>query len=345
MANKTLSDQTLIIQPLPGIGDMIWNLPFIQAIARHTTCSGKITLLAKRRSQADKLLMADDCIEKILWLERGDARHDGISGMLQLTRQLREQRFQAAWVLHQSVRYAAITRLAGIPLRYGYGRKQQRWWLSRDAYIPAQPVPHHPLDAGQRLLQHLDIPVNSESPYLALDHHLQQSIRQQWQLSAASKNIILGVGSSEAFKIWPKDYFLQLMQRLQQYKQPRFYLFGSGDEERQIADWIEQQSQQYGIDVVNAIARPTGITEAVHLCSMADLYIGNDTGFLNVSAALAIPAIGIFGASPPLSYSDFIHPVTPSQGALSDFDRSGQGMKSITAEMVYQYIIGRGLLE
>ena len=43
---------TLVIQPLPGICDMVWHLPHLDAIAR--TCpDGQVTVLTKRRSRAD----------------------------------------------------------------------------------------------------------------------------------------------------------------------------------------------------------------------------------------------------------------------------------------------------
>jgi len=49
------SQRTLIVQPLPGIGDMIWHLPHIHAIAA-TSIEGQVDLLTKPRSQADRLL-------------------------------------------------------------------------------------------------------------------------------------------------------------------------------------------------------------------------------------------------------------------------------------------------
>ena len=52
------SGRTLIVQPLPGIGDMVWHLPHIHAIAA-TTVDGKVDLLTKPRSQADRLLGVD----------------------------------------------------------------------------------------------------------------------------------------------------------------------------------------------------------------------------------------------------------------------------------------------
>ena len=42
-----------VVQPLPGIGDMIWHLPHIRAIAAHV--GQPVTLIAKPRSAADQI--------------------------------------------------------------------------------------------------------------------------------------------------------------------------------------------------------------------------------------------------------------------------------------------------
>lgn len=49
-------DVPLVIQPLPGIGDMIWHLPHIHAIAAASP-NGQVDILTKRRSLADQELI------------------------------------------------------------------------------------------------------------------------------------------------------------------------------------------------------------------------------------------------------------------------------------------------
>jgi heptosyltransferase-2 len=79
----TPSQRTLVVQPLPGIGDMIWHLPHIHAIAA-TTVEGRVDILTKPRSQADRLLCADAGVGRVLWLERETGRHAGMRGLLRL---------------------------------------------------------------------------------------------------------------------------------------------------------------------------------------------------------------------------------------------------------------------
>ena len=76
--------RTLVIQPLPGIGDMVWHLPHLETIAQATN-ERRITVMTKRRSRADELFASTAYVDRVLWLDRaqGDdpaGRHDGVLG-------------------------------------------------------------------------------------------------------------------------------------------------------------------------------------------------------------------------------------------------------------------------
>ena len=74
----------------------------------------------------------------------------------------------------------------------------------------------------------------------------------------------------------------------------------------------------------DAAALPLEQTAA--LLARCRAYIGNDTGVLNMAAALQVPAMGLFGGSAPLTHSHFICPVTPPPGEM--------GMTAITVSHV-----------
>lgn len=330
------ADRTLVIQPLPGIGDMIWNLPFIHAIARQAP-DRRVSILTKPRSRADQLLAHDAAVDEILWLERGGGRHDGIAGLFRLAGDLRRRRFGTVWVLHQSVRYALCARLAGIPRRIGYGSGRQAWFLSRGMGLPAPAGSAHPIVNGRALLAHLGVEVRDDDLRLPTSPERCAALREHWAPLAEGVNVVLGIGSSEAYKKWPAERFVELMRRLGAAVRCRFYLFGGGPAERQEADRLLEQVRAAGVDAVSAIDLALG--DAIHLFRLLDLYVGNDTGFLNVAAALEIPAVGIFGGSPPLDYSPCIHAVLPAQGALQAYDASGAGIQSITVDTVFDAVM------
>src|SRR5665213_528192 len=146
----------VIMQPLPGIGDMVWHLPHIRALSRHA--GGPVTLVAKPRSHADEIFAAEDTVRDIIWVDRnpsnGRGRHNGLRGVMHLVRALRAGRFDAAMLLHHSPTLAFAALVAGIPLRQGYGLGVQRWFLSQGPYLaPSVWRQNRPLQRATLFLQ------------------------------------------------------------------------------------------------------------------------------------------------------------------------------------------------
>ena len=61
--------------------------------------------------------------------------------------------------------------------------------------------------------------------------------------------------------------------------------------------------------IVNEIYRGD-IAEAAALVSCCNLFIGNDSGPMNIAAAVGIATIGLFGVTAPLRYSEHIRPLS-----------------------------------
>lgn len=302
------SGRTLIIQPLPGIGDMVWHLPHLHTIAA-TTVSGQTDLLTKPRSQADRLLDADPSVERVLWLDR-ESGHAGWRGLLRLAALLRQGGYQRVWILHGSARYALAARLAGIPERIGYGVGWQTALLNGPAHLPPALRHAHPIQRADALLDLLDIPRTEPEPRLPVAPVADQAVMERfttWPLPW----IALGVGSSEPCKQWGAARFAELALALHQRQTGSLFIVG-GPAERALADELLMRIRAAGGQAVDAAALPLEQTAA--LLARCRAYLGNDTGALNMAAALQTPAIGLFGGSQPLWHSRFIHPITPPQG-------------------------------
>lgn len=319
------SGRTLIIQPLPGIGDMVWHLPHLHAIAA-TTISGQVDLLTKPRSQADRLLTADPSVGRVLWLER-DSDHAGWRGLFRLAALLRQGGYQRVWILHGSARYALAARLAGIPERIGYGVGWQMALLNGPVRLPPELRHAHPIQRADALLDLLDIPRTEPEPRLPVAPIADQTVMERftaWPLPW----IALGVGSSEPWKQWGAARFAELALALHQRQAGSLFIIG-GPAERALADELLMQVRAAGGQAADAVALPLEQTAA--LLARCCACLGNDTGALNIAAALQTPALGLFGGSPPLWHSCFIHPITPPEGE--------SGMAAITIPHVLEPLL------
>jgi heptosyltransferase-2 len=316
------SQRTLIVQPLPGIGDMIWHLPHIHAIAA-ASAEGQVDLLTKPRSQADRLLCADPCVRRVLWLER-ERRHAGVRGVFRLAALLRRENYQRAWFLHGSARYALAARLAGIPERIGYGLGWQALLLTAPVRLPSALRYAHPILRADALLQQLAVRRDEPEPLLSVAAAAQQAIAERFAAWPAPW-IALGIGSSEPCKQWGAARFAELALALRRQQIGSIFIVG-GPAERALADAIFTLIHAEGGAAADAVALPLEQTAA--LLARCRMYIGNDTGALNMAAAVQTPAIGLFGGSEPLTHSRCIHPITPPPGQC--------GMAAITIPHVFE---------
>jgi len=87
-------------------------------------------------------------------------------------------------------------------------------------------------------------------------------------------------------------------------------------------------------DAVRALIAVESFDMAVDLLRRSLLFVGNDSGLLNIAAACERPAIGLFAQSPPLDYNPNIKAVTVPDGR---FGVPGH-INTITPDQVFDVV-------
>ena len=319
-----------VVQPLPGVGDMIWHLPHIRALSRHV--GHPMTLVAKPRSAADVLFKAEETVEDVLWLDRDPkgrpGAHDGLSGMVRLVAALRARRFDAIVLLHHSRSLAFAALCAGIPERYGYGDPSQRPFLNRPPYLPAAMLRLHPFERASAWLAAAGVRLEEAEPRLAVSADSEAKALQALG-KADPRPIALGIGSSEPHKQWGAERFAELAARLLEPEGSRLALIG-GAGEAALVDDILARLGAGAAHVFSTLSWDLG--EVAALLSLSAFYVGNDTGFMNMAAAVGVRSFCLFGGTPPFRHSRNIVPILPPDGRP---DKAG-GMARITVSAVLE---------
>jgi heptosyltransferase-2 len=313
-----------VVQPLPGIGDMIWHLPHIRAIAAHV--GEPVTLITKPRSAADQIFSAERTIRDVFWLDRNPegrhGEHDGGAGFFRVVTSLRARRFDAVYVFHHSRTIGLQTMLAGIPARYGYGYGIQGWFLNRPPRLPGKVLREHPFDQATAWLQAAGIPMADAEPVLPVNESAVEAVKSR--LGPEEARVAIGIGSSEAYKQWGAARFSALADALAARGFRHLVLVGGKAEAALAAE-------------IRSLARATGITAAIGwnlseiaaLFSVSEFYVGNDTGVMNMAAAVGIRTYCLFGAVPPFHHSTRIVAITPPGGVAK-----ADGMARLSVDQV-----------
>ena len=328
----------LVVQPLPGIGDMVWHLPHIRALARHA--GAPVTLLAKPRSHADELFAAEETVREIIWLDRnplgrrGD--HDGLPGLHKMIRTLRRRHFDAAVLLHHSSWLAFATMAAGIPWRQGYGIGLQRRFLNVPPVFARSLLDHHQFQRATQFLQAAGIDMPETEPRLPVLPKARDAVADRLS-SVPHSFVAVGIGSSEPSRQWGPARFAALVRALLDAQWPCVTLLG-GEEDADLLHDIAGRLGASASRLLPALGWP--LTETAALLATAAFYIGNNTGVMNMAAAVGTRTYALFGTTPPFHHSRQIVPIVSPSGGPID------GMERVTVQSALAGILAdRGTLE
>jgi heptosyltransferase II len=298
--------QSAVIQVKPGIGDVIWHLPFIRAIAAASP-GGKVTFLAPPTSGACELLAAEPSVAATLYFDHAGSELQRGLNLIRLVALLRRNRFRKLWILDRTTRPALAALLAGIPERIGLGLGRQQWFISNRG-ISQSHFHDPPIEWLIALMADMGVPLASTEPQLRLDAQTVARIGDRFG-ARARPWIVLGLGASHPDKDWSQAHWRELLAALRERTEGTLFLIGG---ERNVARADDLVAASAGAATVNACTLT--LTEAVALLHHADLFIGTDSGPMNLAVATSTDAFALFGTTPVLAYSRFIHPITPPGG-------------------------------
>ena len=273
----------LIVQTRPGVGDLCMFLPYIQQIKEHNK-DFQFTLIAKKRSAAKQILKYEQSVNQIIYLEDEilEITKSKINNFFKILNFIKKNNFSKIYIMHFSIFWFLIAKISGIKNVYKYGILKK----NVDIYLNA-------LEQNKRWLQNNNLSSQTKITYLQSN-------------SNNNNQIIIGIGSSGPTKKWPTENYIELIKRVDN-KNITFYLAGGNNEiENQIANKIINEVKENRVESLCALS----IAEIMPIINSSKLYVGNDTGFMHLSAGLNIPAIGLFGDT-PLSYANYTKNILP----------------------------------
>jgi lipopolysaccharide heptosyltransferase II len=119
--------------------------------------------------------------------------------------------------------------------------------------------------------------------------------------------IAIGIGASHPDKDWPDATWREFLGGLR--TPGSVFLVGGPANTARAEKFIAACGSD---QIVNAC--DLRLIEAAALLRLADLFVGPSSGPLNLAAAGGTEAFGLFGSTPVLTYSKFIHAIVPESG-------------------------------
>lgn len=303
-----------------GIGDVIMHTAHLQAIAKHSH-NKTITLGCRSEPPIKDLFLGNDFVESVVGF--GDGADNNRVIVSQARKKLAAGKYDTFISLKSNPRLVASAFLAGIPNRIGY---MQSWDPRRLLLTQCAPVPKrtaHPLHMSKSdiLLQKMG---------LSFDHATARLLPKNEALATAKTMlgstdwIAVGINASVPQRQWGLN-FAPLIKLLHAKTRARFLLFG-GSDVRQVATEVIRQTELPDTCFLDLTAINSSLALSHAALSLCRLYVGNDSGGLNLAVMCGLPGIAFFTLAPPLTYSPLIIPISP--------DPAGSGVAGISVDRV-----------
>lgn len=289
-----LSANKILVLRYRFIGDTVLTVPFLRNL-RQAFPRARIDLMLEPFSGqvVEGCPYVDRIIPfKIKTIHRYSNRSERgkLTGYIQYWKQIKQERYDAAFVLKRSLSSALLVRAAGIPRRIGFATEGRRLLLT-----DAVPYRHdqHEVENFLDCLRGLDIPVPSRDlelwPSPEGDAKVHSLLAQKgWKRS--DLKIIIHASASLPAKQWPLERFAAVMNVLKQKYQARFIYTGA-KEDAALYDEIEKDVP---LDSLN-LCGLTSLRQNLSVYRASDLFFGVDSGPMHMAAAVGVPVVALFG--------------------------------------------------
>ena len=337
--------RTLVISP-NWIGDAVMAQPLLRLLHdRHperpidVLAPGWVAPVWRAMREVDTVLEAPFRHGALQWRERRE-----------YAKMLRARGYADAYVLPNTLKFALIPWLAGIPRRVGY-KGEMRYGLLNVMHHDNRDKPR-PMVSFYAALANAparDVPPPPALPRPSLfvsEERVAEAVSRVG-LSMKQPLVLFAPGAEfGSAKRWPTTHFAELAKAIQrEHGDVQIALMGSG-KDKEVCDRIVALSPG-----VHNLAGATRLDEAVALIARASAMVSNDSGLLHIASALNRPIVAIYGPTDPLHappFSDVAKSIFLGIECAPCKEREcplghHRCMKEISAGMVWEPL--RGMIE
>jgi len=313
------------------LGDLIWQLPYIKAISHHH--GEKIDLILREKTQAKNILKDLSHINKIYYNEFRKGLFYWVD-VFKMTKIFKSEKYDFVYILDKVNKPAIAAKFAKIKNIIGPGLGNQKKWLTTENFLDQDDWKLSYTEQSQKLLKINSINLDDKFPKLEVD--IERFKKDNSDILIPGKKIAFGVDSFEEYKMWYEEDFITLAELLFEKRLFDYIYLICGPDKSQISrKIINDSNKKYFIDCSSKDLQ--GVILAI---KSSNFYIGNNSGPLNMSAALGVKTFGLI-ANDPASELKFskINPITPKDYVDNVWNRDRSGMKKLKPDEVFEQII------
>lgn len=283
--------KSILVVQTAFLGDVILTLPLIQVLKRFLPSSRVHVVTVP--SAAD-LLENHPCVDRtIVFDKRG--KDGGTAGLMRLSRTLRSDRYDMAFLPHRSLRSALLAWLGRIPIRIGFKNSIAKYLYT--SVVPSLREVHE-IERNLNLLDALGIEwEGKELPNLYPSQDDARRVDKMLfdlEILRTSNLVTIAPGTAWNTKRWLPERFAEVAKELAHERFEVVLVGGSRDVElcRSIA-------AMSGSSHVYTTAGFLTLLQSAELIRRSRVVICNDSASMHIAVAMRTPVAAIFGATVP----------------------------------------------
>jgi heptosyltransferase-1 len=294
--------KNVVVLRLSALGDVIHTIPAVVSLKEHARVTWVVE--APYRELVEFVAGVDTIPVRLRKWGKSPFEHR--RAVRDAYRSLRGG-FDEAVDFQGLIKSAALMRISGAPVRYGFAHeaireKQATWFANR----------HVQVDTAKHVVdQNLELAFAAGGTCGAVPEWTR--FPSGAELDEFRDAIVLLPGAGKPNKLWPVERFRELAARI---GPASLAVWGPGEE-----DLAEQ--------IGGRMAPPTNLRELAFLLQHARVVIGADTGPLHLADALGTKVIGMYGPTDPRRNGPYAQP----QRCINHFVTT-KSMESISVEEV-----------
>ncbi|MDD4955179.1 MAG: glycosyltransferase family 9 protein [Candidatus Omnitrophica bacterium] len=289
---------------LQGMGDVVCFMPALRSL-RDNFPGAEITVLVGRLSGREVI---ENCpwIDAVIFYDIEKKRN--YFEKIRFVKLLRQKKFDLIIMSSQEVGFALKAFLSAARYRAGFGRYTVNGITSTDRFGFLNSLslesrkPEHDIEANLRLLETLGLDIknrNLELPVKEKDAAVAAGIFNEAGFGS-KKVVAINPSSNRSVKNWPKEKYAQLIKELKEKHGAEVVLIGA-QKDMQLNREISGMSGSKILD----LAGKTTLGELIAVLNKCHLFIGNDSGPMNIAAALNMPVVALFGPGDEVKFRPY----------------------------------------
>jgi heptosyltransferase III len=293
-----LRPRSILVLTRPFLGDQILCRPIFQNLRAWAP---EAAIVAGSCPEGTRLLPIHPEVDRVLTLPR---RRPGshaalLAEWLRAIRRLQRESFDLVVDLSQNDRSALITALSLARTRatfvQGQARIRHLGYSHRARWTKDELRIRHMADLYLKTLEELGIPLPVRQVEVKLEPaEKARALERLREMYASDQNplILIHPGASHDSKCWPLEDFAAVCDEIQRRCRVRLLFLGGVREQKALLE-LRQAMEMPGAILSEVLP----LRELAAVLEQGDLFLGNDSGPMQLAAAVGTRVVGLFGSS------------------------------------------------